>query len=66
MKYRVQHQIVATGPDGVDYHLDPSRDYDDENPDDAAVIKMFRGHFESPNVESATASPGERRSVKRG
>lgn len=65
MRYRVQHKIVATGPNGVDYHLDPARDYDDEDPADAEVIAMFRGHFSSPNVEAASAAPGERRNVKR-
>lgn len=64
MKHRVHLKIVAT-VDGVDYHLDPSRDYDDNDPEDAAVIALFPGHFSSPNVEAATAAPGARRNVRR-
>lgn len=65
MKYRVPQMIVVT-VDGVDHHLDPAREYDDENPEDAAVIVACRGHFSTPTVEAATAAPGERRNARRG
>lgn len=52
---------------GRDVTLDPAVDLDDSNPEDAAVIAAWagRGKLSTPNVESATAAPGERRSTRR-
>lgn len=47
--------------DGVRYYLDPAQDYDDDHPAVAERPDLFR----APNVEAATAGPGERRSTKR-
>lgn len=52
---------------GRDVSLDPSVELDDQYPDDAAVIAEWgpRGLVRCPNVESATAAPGEARNTRR-
>lgn len=52
---------------GRDVKLDPTREYDDRFPEDAAIIAEWapRGLLRSPNIESATAAPGETRNVRR-
>lgn len=66
--YRVtQHMNVWVEALGRDVTLDPSVELDDEYPDDAAIIKEWapRGVVRAPNVESATAAPGEKRNTRR-
>lgn len=52
---------------GRDVTLDPSKELDDQFPEDAAVIAEWapRGMVRQPNVEAATAAPGEMRNTRR-
>lgn len=51
--------------DGARIYLDPTRPYDDKNPDDKVLLDRFPGHFRAENVETATAVPGQKRQVAR-
>lgn len=59
------HKITVCDNDGVDHELDPGRDYDDSDPTDAKLLREFPGFFRTPNVEAATAAPGEKRTTRR-
>ena len=51
----------VTHPDGYDVVLKPGDAYDAKDP----LVRTFPWAFGSDNVEQATASPGERRNVRR-
>lgn len=59
---RVRESVVVTPADGVTRVLKKGDKYDDRH----YLVVEFAWAFESDNVESATASPGERRNVRRG
>lgn len=66
--YRAKERVtVWVEALGRDVTLDPAVELDEQFPDDAAVIAEWahRGLLRSPNVESATAAPGEARSTRR-
>ena len=68
MIYRATEQAsVWVESLGRDVQLDPSKEYDDSFPGDAAVSAEGapRGLLRAPNVESATAAPGETRTTRR-
>ena len=52
--------------DGRSYrHALEDRDYDDTVAADKEIIEAHAGQFVAPNVEQATAAPGERRSTRK-
>lgn len=69
MIYRLKKRLPPESPrmnvcvtlDGVVHVLEHHKDYDENDP----VVVRFRDLFEAPNVEAATAAPGERRSNRR-
>lgn len=65
MLYRVI-ESVSLCIDGTDYYLSKGDELDDGVPADRALLKARPDLFRAPNVEAATAVPGERRNVKRG
>ena len=66
MIYRLigNDRIVITH-NGADVFLEPGKVYDDDDPEAAELVRAHPGFFEAPNVEAATAAPGERRSTRR-
>lgn len=68
MLYRVSEEMsVWVEGLGRDVRLHAGQELDDQNADDAAIIKEWapRGLLRAPNIESATAAPGEVRSTRR-
>lgn len=66
--YRVKERVsVWVEALGRDVSLDPAVELDDAFADDAAVIAEWapRGLVRQPNVEAATAAPGETRATRR-
>lgn len=58
--------VAITTPDGRSYrHALEDRDYDDQDPVDAEIIRAHPGQFDAPNVEQATRSPGEKRTTRK-
>ena len=58
--------LSVTTPSGNNYrHALEDRDYDDQVPADAEILRAFPGHFVAPNIEQATAAPGEKRATTR-
>ena len=51
--------------DGVDVFIRKGERFDDSEPQARALVERWPDYFEVPNVEQATAGPGERRNVKR-
>lgn len=68
MLYRVYDEMsVWVKGLGRAVSLHPGQELNDELPDDAIIIKEWgpRGLVRAPNVESATAAPGETRTTRR-
>ncbi len=69
MIYRLKKRLPPESPrsnvvvelDGVTHVLEHHKDYDGDDP----VVIRFGSLFEAPNIEAATAAPGERRSTRR-
>ena len=58
--------VQVNTPDGRSYrHALEDRYYDDTDPSDAEIIDAHRGQFDAPNVEQATAAPGEKRATRK-
>lgn len=56
---------AAVNVDGVDVHIRKGDRFDDSDPQTRTLVGRWPDFFEVPNVEQATAGPGERRNAKR-
>ena len=52
--------------DGTDVHIRKGQRFDDSDAATRAIVKRWPDYFEAPNVEQATAAPGEKRATRRG